>query len=175
MSGVGGRPKPWAKIFEVAINGALAGSLVQDDWRTPLGKLRMHKMTARLLLMGGPDHDGPYRAHPTTPESQSPTLQSGEVERYLNCTAQDISWLRAKGLLSAHTAPHELARYLRTDVAQCGLEVITTREIAARRGLTPLAMQAALQQFDQTIAIGQGFYRRPVIEEWLASLKYDDL
>lgn len=175
MCGVGGRPKPWAKIFEVAISGALAGGLVQDDWRTPLGQLRIHKMTARLLVMGGPDHDGPYRAHPMAPDNHVPLMQSGEVERYLNCTAQDISWLRAKWLLHAQTLPHELARYLRTDVAQCGLEVITTREIAARRGLTPLAMQATLQQFDQTIAIGQGFYRRPVIEEWLVSLKYDDL
>lgn len=35
-------------------------------------------------------------------------------------------------------------------------------------------MQATLQQFDQTIAIGQGFYRRPPIEQWLAGLKYDD-
>lgn len=175
MWGVGGRPKPWAKVFEVAINGSLAGGLVQDDWRTPLGHLRIHKMTARLLIMGGPDHDGPYQANPVSPDIQSPLMQSGEVGRYLNCTAQDISWLRSKGMLCAQTSPQEVALYLRADVAQCALELITTREIAARRGLTPLAMQATLQQFDPTIAIGQGFYRRPPIEQWLAGLKYDDL
>lgn len=175
MWGVGGRPKPWAKILEAAMNGTLPGGLVQDDWRTPIGDLRVHRMTAMLLIMGGPGHDGPYQANPVAPHIQSPLMQSGEVERYLNCTAQDISWLRLNGRLHAQTPPQQLAKYLRTDVAQCGLELITTREIAARRGLRPLAMQTTLQQFDSTIAIGQGFYLRPPIERWLASLKYNDL
>lgn len=175
MCGVGGRPKPWAKILEAAINGTLPGGLVQDDWWTPLGRLRVHKTTARLLIMGGPDHDGPYLANPVSPEIQSSLMQSGEIERYLNCTAQDIRWLRSNGMLNSQTSPQELSKYLRTDIYKCGLEFITTREIAARRGLTPLNMQNILQQFEKTVAIGQGFYRRPIIEEWLAGLRYGDI
>lgn len=62
-----------------------------------------------------------------------------------------------------------LARWIvETAAAGAGVpQLITTRKIAARKGMKPIHVWPELQAFSKGGSLGQGFYERELIESWL--------
>lgn len=174
MMGVGGRPKPWGRLLLAGLGGDLPGGFRQDPNHDGIGALRVHGLTARGLIMGGPDHAGPFRCLPGDMSGwQSPEMEPGEVVRYLNCEHEDLRTLKLWNWLTKVNAKGMPTKFARVQVEGIGRKLITTREIAARRGVKPTAMWVSLQRFAEDGSFGQGFYRRPLVEEWLADLGLD--
>ncbi|MGH6979423.1 MAG: hypothetical protein ACRED4_09060, partial [Brevundimonas sp.] len=128
----------------------------------------VHAVTARHLLMGG-THDGQAFAFQAGDlgHCERSELAPSEVEEHLNCTAQDISWLRNRNYLASISADGDAARYCRLDVEALGRQLITTREIAARTGRPAPQLWPELQDFSAGGSLGQGFYDRGLIEAWI--------
>lgn len=167
MRGVGGREKPWARVLKAALEGSLPGGLSGD----PKGRiidLRVHPITARHLVMGGPTKETPYALQPgDLSKWERAEITPSEVEGYLNCTAQDVSWLVRQGHLAP--LPYEAGRtvYAKAQVEALGRRLITTREIASRLNRKPAELWPELQSEGFGGALGQGFYDRGVIEAWM--------
>lgn len=165
MWGVGGREKPWARVLEAGLTGELPGGLRRDLNRPGLGNLRVHPVTATSLIMGGPDSNSPFAfSKGDYGQYLRLSLRPGEVEVYLNCTAQDVSWLRSRGDLQATNQKGNPTLYSRAEVECLGRRFVTTREIAARLGVKPKEVWLRLEDLRAEAQIGQGFYDRSVIE-----------
>lgn len=160
--GVGGREEPWGPVLIAAIRQKLPGGLraVNLNGRTHLA---VHEAAARAMIMGGPDAPSPYRfgVHQYGAFGRD-WMVPGEVETYLNCTAQDVIWLRARKLLSK--LEHETPRYGREEVEGIGLRFMTSREAASRLGLPPKDLWQLLESRPGVKSIGQGFHERDGLE-----------
>ncbi|WP_293827038.1 hypothetical protein [uncultured Brevundimonas sp.] len=162
LRGVGGREKPWAPIITAAIKGRLPGGLriLKIEGRSHLA---VHGAAARAMIMGGPNAPSPYRFEPHEyGVFWRDWMTPGEVEAHLNCTAQDVSWLRARKLLSK--LEHETPRYARKEVEGIGLRFMTSREAASRLGLPPKDIWQLLEARPEVKSIGQGFHERDGLE-----------
>lgn len=167
MQGIGGRPKPWARLLMAAVEGELPGGLRGRSCGR-IVDLTVHPVTARHLLMGGTDDGRPFAFQAGDPGHwERPELAPSEVEEHLNCTAQDISWLRSRNYLASRSANGEPARYCRLEVEALGRQLITTREIAARTGKSAPQLWPELQAFSAGGSLGQGFYDRALLETWI--------
>lgn len=162
LRGVGGREKPWAPIITAAITRRLPGGLriLKIEGRAHLA---IHEATARAVIMGGPAAPSPYRfeRHEYGVFGRD-WMTPGEVETYLNCTAQDVIWLRARKLLSK--VEHETPRYDRKEVEGIGLRFMTSREASSRLGLLPKDIWQLLEARPDVKSIGQGFHERDGLE-----------
>lgn len=136
-----------------------------------IGGLSLHPMIARGLVMGGPQYSGPF---PSLPGDigpwRRPQMEPGEVCRYLNCAPDDLRWLKARGLVVPVNPQRMPTAFDRLEIEALGCRLITTREVAARLGRRPIDMWEPLQRFDEDGALGQGFYRRELVEKWLAEV-----
>lgn len=167
MRGVGGRPKPWGRLIQAILNDDVPGGLAGSKDR-PLVDLAVHPIVARELIMGGPGGGQLYAFQVGDLAGwEREEMCPREVEEHLNCTAQDVSWLKATKRLSSLCAEGSRTRYVRREVEALGFRLITTREIAARRGLKPAQVWPELQPFSEGGAFGQGFYDRTLVEGWL--------
>lgn len=176
MMGVGGRPKPWGRLLLAGLSGELPGGFRQDPNYDGIGALRVHGLTARGLIMGGPNHAGAFRCLPGDLAGwQSLEMEPGEVVRYLNCEHEDLRTLKLWKRLTKINAKGMPTKFDRVQVEGIGRQLITTREIAARRGVAPTAMWVPLQRFAEDGSLGQGFYRRTLVEGWLADLGLDQV
>ncbi|MBW8303069.1 MAG: helix-turn-helix domain-containing protein [Brevundimonas sp.] len=165
MWGVGGREKPWARVLDAGLTGELPGGLRRDPDRPGFGNLKVHPITAASLIMGGPDSDSPFAfSEGDYGQFLRPSLRPGEVEAHLNCTAQDVSWLRYSGHLRPTNEKGHPTIYSRAEVEAVGRRFITTREIAARLGVKPKDVWIRLEGLRTEAQIGQGFYDRSLIE-----------
>lgn len=170
MQGVGGREKPWARIIQAALNGDLPGGVRRTHLDTKLVEHCIHPITARRLIMGGPFARTPFDFQDgDLGEHWRPHLSPGETALHLNCTAQDITWLRSCKMLEPVNAKGRPTHYVRSDVEALGRELISTREIAARLGLKPVDVWQSLQNRASGGAFGQGFYERGLVEPILCS------
>lgn len=170
MMGVGGRRKPWARVIEAGVSGELPGGLRKRPGKYKIGLLTIHPVTARELIMGGPEYTRPFAAFEGDCGAwERGLMKSGEVERHLNCTAQDVSWLKTRSYLQAADTEEGGARFHRSEVESLGKRFVTTREIAARRGLKPAQVSNDLRGVCEGGSFGQGFYRRELIENWLVN------
>lgn len=168
MRGVGGRPKPWARLLLAALDRKLPGGLGGGP-DSRFTDLTLHPVTARHLVMGGIEGGHPFAFQPgDLGEWERPEMASSEVEEFLNCTAEDVSWLRHRKYLEPLSANGEAARYAKGEVEALGRRMITTREIAARVGKPPAQLWPELQAFSAGGSLGQGFYDRGLIEPWMA-------
>ncbi|MBU2419156.1 MAG: hypothetical protein KKG14_10685 [Alphaproteobacteria bacterium] len=160
--GVGGREKLWAPVLIAAIRQKLPGGLrvVKIVGRSHLA---IHEAAARAMIMGGPSAPSPYRFDV---ESYGAFYRSwmtpGEVEAYLNCTAQDVAWLRERSILAR--IEHETPRYNRKEVEATGLRLMTSREAASRLGLLPKDIWQLLGAWPEVKSLGQGFHYRHELE-----------
>lgn len=170
MMGIGGRPKPWGRIIQALLSDGVPGGLVRvGDQR--LVDLAVHPITARLLIMGGPGGGQTYAFQPGDLAGwERPDMAPSEAEEYLNCTAQDVGWLRAGAYLTPISQLGSLTRYCRREVEAVGRQLITTREIAARKGMLPIHVWPELKTFSKGGSLGQGFYERDQIEAWMGDL-----
>lgn len=160
--GVGGREKPWGPVIAAGINGKLPGSLRLIETETAY-KLAIHDTTARAIVMGGPEAQMPYTFDPLQYGEYDRTwLAPFEVEEYLNCTAQDVVWLRNRGHLNK--LEHEKPRYCRISVQKAGAMFMTSREAAMRLGIRPQDVWGLLDAYPDVKSIGQGFHDRPSLE-----------
>lgn len=168
MRGVGGRPKPWARLLRAALDGKLPGGL-RGAPGSKITDRTLHPVTARHLVMGGIDAGHPFEFHAgDLGQWERPDMTTSEVEEFLNCTAQDVCWLRQRKYLQSLSAKGEVAQYDRHEVEALGRRMITTREIAARIGKPPAKLWPELQAFSVGGSLGQGFYERALIEPWMA-------
>ena len=168
MQGVGGREKPWARVIQAGLSGALPGGFRANPTRRGLIHHMVHPITARRLIMGGPDAQTPFSFRDgDLGEHWRPDLSPGETELHLNCTAQDIMWLRSQKLVSPINAKGKPARYARSDIEMLGREFTTTREIAARLGIKPVDVWQSLTSLASGGAFGQGFFKRALVEPLL--------
>lgn len=170
MQGVGGRQKPWSRILTAAIKGEIPGGVGYPQGGR-LDAISIHPMTAYRLVMGGPGAASPF-AHLQSPHSKYHSCKLGvaEAAAHLNCTAQDISFLRTRGFLQSVSVPPEHASYRRQDVDELGVTYISTREMAARLGLKPKDLWQGFDLIGAETTIGQGFHVRAVIEPKLQAL-----
>lgn len=169
MQGVGGRPKPWARLLRAAVNGELPGGLRCGRLDNRIIDLRVHPVTARHILMGGSEAGRPFAFQAgDLAEWGREEMTPSEVEEHLNCTAQDVSWLRYRKYLTPIVAKGA-AQYGRPEVEALGRQLITTREIAARLGKSPAQLWPELQAFSAGGSLGQGFYDRALMESWMAA------
>lgn len=167
MRGVGGRAKPWARVLKAVLDGALPGG-VRGDREGRITDLKVHHVTARHLLMGGPADGLPYAFQPGDLAGWDRLeITPSEVENHLNCTAQDVCWLVKRGLLEPVSSEDGPARYEKSQVEQLGRRLITTREVSARLGRKPTELWPELQSISLGGSLGQGFYERDVIEAWM--------
>lgn len=168
MRGVGGREKPWARVIQAGFDGDLPGGFRCDEAKPGMLHLKVHPITARRLIMGGPSALTPFDFQPgDLGEYWRLDLTPGEVELHLNCTAQDVTWLRSRKLISPNNEKGTPTSYARPDVEALGREYITTREIAARLDLKAKDVWQSLQGLAVGGAVGQGFYRRDAVETLL--------
>lgn len=114
--------------------------------------------------MGGPKVSLPFGEPPSLTSDTVTQMGAGGAADYLNCTAQDISWLRARGYLRSISIPPARALYLRSDVEALGVTYITTREIAVRLGLKAKEVWEGFDFVANEATIGQGFHVRAAIE-----------
>lgn len=168
MQGVGGREKPWARVIQAGLTGDLPGGFRRERKGRELVHFTVHPITASRLIMGGPSavtpfnfQDGDFGVH------WRPDLSPGETELHLNCTAQDIAWLRSRKLLVPINARGQPTRYARLNVEALGRQLVTSREIAARLGLKPVDVWQHLQGLASGGAFGQGFFSRELVEPLL--------
>ena len=96
MMGVGGRVKPWAPMLNAALEDDILGGVARSQGDR-LDALAIHPLVARRLVMGGPEVPLPFGNPPSLKSEVATQLGAGDAADYLNCTAQDISWLRARG------------------------------------------------------------------------------
>lgn len=169
MIGVGGRAKPWQPILSAALSGDIPGgfALSQGD---RLDAISIHPLIARRLIMGGPHAVSPFGVEHSLSISRPTQIGVGDAASYLNCTAQDISWLRARGHLESVGIPAARAMYDRACVEMLGGTYISTREIAARIGLKAKDVWEGFDLIAEETTIGQGFHLRAAIEPKLAQL-----
>ncbi|CAN7457733.1 hypothetical protein [Caulobacter sp. LjRoot300] len=168
MRGVGGREKPWARVIQAGFDGDLPGGFRCDEATPGMLHLKVHPITARRLIMGGPSALTPFGFRPgDLGEYWRLDLTPGEVELHLNCTAQDVTWLRSRKLIAPNNVKGTPTSYARPDVEALGHEYITTREIAARLDLKAKDVWQSLQGLAVGGAVGQGFYRRDAVETLL--------
>ncbi|MGX1766122.1 helix-turn-helix domain-containing protein [Brevundimonas sp. NPDC055300] len=168
MRGVGGRRKPWARLLRAALDGKLPGGL-RGARGSKITDLTLHPVTARHLVMGGVEAGHPFEFQAgDLGQWERSDMASCEVEEYLNCTAQDVCWLRQRKYLQSLSAKGEVAQYARHEVETLGRRMITTREVAARIGKPPAKLWPELQAFSVGGSLGQGFYERALIEPWMA-------
>jgi len=160
--GIGGREKPWGPVIAAGLNGKLPGELRLIETETAY-MLAIHDAAARAVVMGGPDAQVPY-IFPTLDykEYGRDWLAPFEVEDYLNCTAQDVIWLRNRGHLTK--LEHEKPRYCRSSVQKVGAMFMTSREAAARIGFRPQDIWNLLEANPQIKSLGQGFHDRITLE-----------
>jgi hypothetical protein len=171
MQGVGGREKPWARVFQAGLNGDLPGGLWENPAKPGLIHYTVHPITARRLIMGGPSTQTPFNFQEgDLGEYWRPDLSPGEAELHLNCTAQDLMWLRSQKLVSPVNAKGNPTRYARSEVEALGRELITTREIAARLDLKPVDVWQNLQGLASGGSFGQGFFKRDQVEPLLTPI-----
>lgn len=169
MQGVGGRPKPWGRLLRAALNGDLPGGLRGGRPENRVIDLRVHPVTARHILMGGSEGGHPFAFQTgDLAEWRREEMTSSEVEEHLNCTPQDVSWLRYRKYLTPMVAKGA-AQYARSEVEALGRRLITTREIAARIGKLPAQLWPELQAFSAGGSLGQGFYDRALMESWMVA------
>lgn len=164
--GVGGREKPWAPVLARGLEGSLPGGL---RWIAAAGKLQlaMDERVARALIMGGPESRSPYRFERRQYGDQGRDwFEPHEVETYLNCTAQDVSWLRQRDYLKPEPRT-ERTRYLRDAVEALGRRFMSSREAAARLGALPKDLWLLLEAYGDVPSIGQGFHDRASLERLL--------
>jgi hypothetical protein len=167
MMGVGGRPKPWGRLVQALLSDGVPGGLVRAGDKR-LVDFGVHPLTARRLIMGGPKDGQPYAFQPGDLSGwERSEMMPFEVEEHLNCTAQDLSWLKANHYLTPIQLAGSPTRYSRQEVEALGLQLITTREIAARKGMKPIHVWPELQPFSKGGSLGQGFYERELIESWM--------
>lgn len=169
MVGVGGRAKPWLPIVSAALAGDIPGGFALSQGNR-LDAIAIHPLIARRLVMGGPHAIGPFGVAPSLSSSESTQIGVGDAASYLNCTAQDISWLRARGHLESVAIPAARAMYDRACVEMLGRTYISTREIAARIGLKAKDVWEGFDLIAEETTIGQGFHLRAAIEPKLAEL-----
>jgi len=168
MQGVGGREKPWARVFQAVLKGDLPGGLRRNADKPQLIHHTVHPITARRLIMGGPNARTPFDFQEgDLGEHWRTDLSPRETELHLNCTAQDVMWLRSQKLVSPVNAKGKPTRYARLDVEALGRELITTREIAARLDLRAVDVWQSLQGLASGGAFGQGFFKRDLVEPLL--------
>ena len=168
MRGVGGREKPWGRMLKAVLEGALPGGITGDR-EGRITDLKVHPITARHLLMGGPAAGQPYAFEfGDLAEWVRPEITPTEVEDYLNCTAQDVCWLVSRKLLTRLPSEDRPVRYDKTQVEQLGRRLMTTREVSARLGRKPAELWPELHSISLGGSLGQGFYERDVIEAWIA-------
>jgi hypothetical protein len=168
MQGVGGREKPWARVLQAGLSGDLPGGLRNNPAKPGLIHSTVHPITARRLIMGGPSAQTPFNFQEgDLGEYWRSELTPGEVERYLNCTAQDVTWLLSRKLISPTNAKGKPTRYARSEIEPLGRELITTREIAARLDLRAVDVWQSLQGQASGGAFGQGFFKRDLVEPLL--------
>ena len=163
MMGVGGRAKPWAPMLNAALKGDIPGGVARSQGDR-LDALAIHPLVARRMVMGGPEVSLPFGEPPSLTSDVAPHMGAGGVADYLNCTAQDISWLRARGYLRSISIPPARALYLRKDVEALSVTYISTREIAARLGLKAKEVWEGFDFIANEATIGQGFHWRAAIE-----------
>lgn len=163
MLGVGGRSKPWAPMLNAALEGDIPGGVARSQGDR-LDALAIHPLIARRLVMGGPGASFSFGDAPSLTRTASTQMGAGDVASYLNCTAQDISWLRARGYLGSISMPPARAMYLRSDVEALGVTYISTREIAARLGLKAKEVWEGFDFVANEATIGQGFHWRAAVE-----------
>lgn len=163
MTGVGGRAKPWAPMLNAALEGDIPGGVARSQGDR-LDALAIHPLVARRMVMGGPEVSLPFGEPPSLTSDVATHMGAGGVADYLNCTAQDISWLRARGYLRSISIPPARALYLRSDVEALSVTYITTREIAARLGLKAKEVWEGFDFVANEATIGQGFHVRAAIE-----------
>lgn len=162
FTGVGGREKPWLPVLRGGLNGKLPGGLALLKGPKSY-KIAVHEAGARALIMGGPDTSTPYIFdHQYYGIYDRSWLTLCEVERYLNCTAQDVSWLRRRGHITKFT--EEKSRYCRASARQAGLKFMSTREAAARLAVSPKDIWMLLDAHPEVPSIGQGFHDREALE-----------
>lgn len=162
FTGVGGREKPWLPVLRGGFNGKLPGGIALLKGAKSY-KIAVHEAGARALIMGGSDTCTPYvfdrQLYGIYDRSW---LSLCEVERYLNCTAQDVSWLRRRGHITKFA--EEKSRYCRASVREAGLKYISTREAAARLAVSPKDIWMLLEAHPEVLSIGQGFHDREALE-----------
>lgn len=164
--GVGGRDKPWAPVLTLGLKGSLPGGL---RWIAAgnRSQLAMDERVARALIMGGPESRSPYRFERRQYGDQGRDwFEPHEVETYLNCTAQDVSWLRQRDYLKPEPRT-ERTRYLRDAVEALGRRFMSSREAAARLGALPKDLWLLLEAYGDVPSIGQGFHDRASLERLL--------
>lgn len=160
--GIGGREKPWAPVITAALRGKFPGGLKLLSTERH-ACLAVHEATARAILMGGPNAPSPYAYnHHEYGKFGRDWLTPSETESYLNCTAQDVIWLKNRGHLIK--LDHEKPRYCRLSVREVGLTFMTTREAAARLGIRPQDIWMLTEACDHATSIGQGFHHRELLE-----------
>ena len=160
--GVGGREKPWAPVLIAAIRQKLPGGLriAKIQGRSHLA---IHEAAARAMIMGGPKAPSPYSFGADDYGAfRRDWMTPSEAEAYLNCTAQDVIWLRSRKLLSR--IEHETSRYDRREVERLALRLMSSREAASRLGLLPKDVWRLLDARPQVKSIGQGFHHRDELE-----------
>ena len=160
--GVGGREKPWAPVLIAAVRRKLPGGLrLITSGSRPC--LAMHEAAARAVIMGGPDAKSPYRFDIREyGDFGRDWMAPSEVEAYLNCTAQDIAWLRRRGCLPLIES--EKPRFGRECVEQVGRQFMTSQEAAARLGVLAKEVWELLETRPEIRSIGQGFHEREGLE-----------
>lgn len=167
MRGVGGREKPWARVLRAALEGSIPGGL-RGDPNGRMVDLQVHPVTARHLVMGGPSKETPFAFQLGDLSGwERAEVSPSEVEGYLNCTAQDVSWLVRRGHLASLQGEPKRTLYPKVEVEALGRRLITTREIAARVGRKPAELWPELQSECLGGSLGQGFYERQTIETWM--------
>jgi hypothetical protein len=160
--GVGGREKPWSPVIAAGLDWKFPGGigLLQKDNKQCLA---VHEAAARAFIMGGPDFQAPYNFSANQYGGYyRDWLTPGETEEYLNCTAQDVIWLRNRGHIAM--LEHEKPRYCRASVRNAGIAFMSTREAASRLGASPQDMWSIIEACPPSTSIGQGFHHRETLE-----------
>lgn len=163
FQGVGGREKPWAPVVMAAINGKLDGLVGWSE--TGRGSsLVLNPVTARTLIMGGPDATAWFSFRKEDYGSfYRDWLKPGEVAERLNCSAVDLPFLEERG----HLCPipkREKTVYHRGQVDEFSRLWMTTREAAARLELEPKHVWQTLERHHLRTSLGQGFHKRDELE-----------
>lgn len=160
--GIGGREKPWLPVIAAGLDGKFPGGvgLLKTGDRQCLA---VHEAAARAVIMGGPDFQVPYNFSRAKYGSYYRNwLTPSETEDYLNCTAQDVIWLRNRKHITK--LEHEKPRYCRASVQKAGIEFMSTREAGSRLGAPPKDIWPIIETCQPSISIGQGFHHRVALE-----------
>lgn len=163
---IGACEKPWGALIAGILQGEIPGGVaIAAGAPLRFDSLTVSPEFSRLLL--AKDYAFLRRLPARSPLLGAPRdLGRTEVEQYLNCFPRDVSHLIVTGHLQIQGSG--VARFSRSQVAQLGLRLISSREIMWRWRTSP-AMREALPDHGIERTVGP-FWPRDQVTRHLEAL-----